>query len=164
VATGRHRGNKPHLIQPYILIDMDKPIIYKGHEWRGRIGTGYVCEECGAICSKAEEMTLTECRPRLAPVEWFGAHLQIRWNKTDDPEWPLEVVYKLFKQCETKELERLLAKESYPKLAPCRTITGEKYAQMPAVWKKRIRADAETMALPVYVVDIDGDPIKWSAK
>ena len=39
---------------------------------------------------------------------------------------------------------------------------GEKYAQIPAVWKKRIRADAETMKLPVYVVDIDGDPIKWN--
>ena len=94
----------------------------------------------------------------------LGAHLQIRWNKTDDPEWPKEVVYKLFKQGETKELDRLLAKESYPKLAPCRTITGKKYAQIPGVWKERIRADAETMALPVYVVDIDGDPIKWSAE
>jgi hypothetical protein len=94
-------------------------------------------------------MTLTECKPRLAPVEWFGAHLQIRWNKTDDPEWPLEVVYKLFKQGETKELDRLLAKERYPKLVP-------------GVWKERIKADAETMALPVYVVDIDGDPIKWN--
>jgi hypothetical protein len=94
----------------------------------------------------------------------LGAHLQIRWNKTDDPEWPLGVVYKLFKQSETKELDRLLAKESYPKLAPCRTITGEKYAQIPGVWKERIKADAETMALPVYVVDIDGDPIKWGAK
>jgi hypothetical protein len=94
----------------------------------------------------------------------LGAHLQIRWNKTDDPEWPLGVVYKLFKQSETKELHRLLAKESYPKLAPCRTITGEKYAQIPGVWKERIKADAETMALPVYVVDIDGDPIKWGAK
>jgi len=92
----------------------------------------------------------------------LGAHLQIRWNKTDDPEWPMEVVYKLFKQGETKELHRLLAKESYPKLAPCRTITGEKYAQIPGVWKERIKADAETMALPVYVVDIDGDPIKWN--
>ncbi|MCA2910141.1 MAG: hypothetical protein ING36_01775 [Burkholderiales bacterium] len=92
----------------------------------------------------------------------LGAHLQIRWNKTDDPEWPLGVVYKLFKQSETKELDRLLAKESYPKLAPCRTITGEKYAQIPGVWKERIKADAETMALPVYVVDIDGDPIKWN--
>jgi hypothetical protein len=92
----------------------------------------------------------------------LGAHLQIRWNKTDDPEWPMEVVYKLFKQGETKELDRLLAKESYPKLAPCRTITGEKYAQIPGVWKERIKADAETMALPVYVVDIDGDPIKWN--
>jgi hypothetical protein len=92
----------------------------------------------------------------------LGAHLQIRWNKTDDPEWPLGVVYKLFKQGETKELDRLLAKESYPKLAPCRTITGEKYAQIPGVWKERIKADAETMALPVYVVDIDGDPIKWN--
>ncbi len=77
---------------------MDKPILYKGHEWRGRSGTGYVCDECGAICSKADEMTLTECKPRLAPVEWFGAHLQIRWSKTDDQEWPLEVVYKLFKK------------------------------------------------------------------
>ena len=94
----------------------------------------------------------------------LGAHLQIRWNKTDDPEWPKEVVYKLFKQGETKELDKLLAKESYPKLAPCRTITGKKYAQIPGVWKERIRADAETMALPVYVVDIDGDPIRWSAK
>jgi hypothetical protein len=92
----------------------------------------------------------------------LGAHLQIRWNNTNDPEWPLEVVYKLFKQGETKELNRLLAKESYPKLAPCRTITGEKYAQIPGVWKERIKADAETMALPVYVVDIDGDPIKWN--
>ena len=81
----------------------------------------------------------------------LGEHLQIRWSKTDDPEWPLEVVYKLFKQGETKELDRLLAKESYPKLVP-------------GVWKKRIKADAETMALPVYVVDIDGDPIKWSSK
>jgi hypothetical protein len=106
------RGNKPQLIQLYILIYMDK--------------------------------------------------LQIRWNNTNDPEWPLEVVYKLFKQGETKELNRLLAKESYPKLAPCRTITGEKYAQIPGVWKERIKADAETMALPVYVVDIDGDPIKWN--
>lgn len=92
----------------------------------------------------------------------LGAHLQIRWNKTDDPEWPKEVVYKLFKQGETKELDRLLAKESYPKLAPCRTITGKKYAQIPGVWKERIRADAETMKLPVYVVDIDGGPIKWN--
>jgi len=65
---------------------MDKPILYKGHEWRGRSGTGYVCDECGAICEKAEEMTLTECRPRLAP-----------------------------------------------ELAPCRTITGERYAQIPGV-------------------------------
>jgi hypothetical protein len=94
----------------------------------------------------------------------LGAHLQIRWSKTDDPEWPMEVVYKLFKQGETKELDRLLAKESYPKLAPCRTITGKKYAQIPGVWKEQIKADAETMALPVYVVDIDGDPIKWGAK
>ena len=92
----------------------------------------------------------------------LGAHLQIRWNKTDDPEWPKEVVYKLFKQGETKELDKLLAKESYPKLAPCRTITGKKYAQIPGVWKERIRADAEAMKLPVYVVDIDGDPIKWN--
>lgn len=79
----------------------------------------------------------------------LGAHLQIRWNKTDDPEWPLGVVYKLFKQSETKELDRLLAKERYPKLVP-------------GVWKERIKADAETMALSVYVVDIDGDPIKWN--
>jgi hypothetical protein len=92
----------------------------------------------------------------------LGAHLQIRWTKTDDQEWPLKVIYKLFKQGETKNLDKLLAKESYPKLAPCRTITGEKYAQIPGAWKERIKADAETMALPVYVVDIDGDPIKWN--
>jgi len=28
---------------------MDKPILYKGHEWRGRSGTGYVCDETMAL-------------------------------------------------------------------------------------------------------------------
>lgn len=121
-------------------------------------------EQIEAILQWAEKNKKKYAELVELSLKELGAHLQIRWNKTDDPEWPLEVVYKLFKQGETKELDKLLAKESYPKLAPCRTITGKKYAQIPGVWKERIKADAETMALPVYVVDIDGDPIKWSAK
>jgi len=119
-------------------------------------------EQTEAILQWAEKNKKKYAELVELSLKELGAHLQIRWNKTDDPEWPLGVVYKLFKQSETKELDRLLAKESYPKLAPCRTITGEKYAQIPGVWKERIKADAETMALPVYVVDIDGDPIKWN--